>query len=1094
MTDLQAEVRRLRARVAELERAAGLFDRLPVALTLYDHELRYVRVNEAFAALYDRAPEEFVGRTIWEMAPEVAPRLVPHYRRVLATGLPAPDLEVRGEFPPGSGTLRDLIVGFYPIADAAGAPRGVGAAVTDVTALKRAEARFSDLLDANVIGVGLRDAGGRIVQVNDALLDLLGYTRADFEAGAVPWAELTPPEYYASDEKAVAQTLAAGRCTPYEKEYLRRDGSRVPVLVGGGALGERRDTGVFFVVDLSDRRRAEAALAASEARLRAAVAAAQMGTWRWDIDAGVASYDAGLNALFGRPAEPSTDPAGKFLERLHPDDRPVVAARLRAALEQGADFDVDYRVALGEGRVRWLRDVGRLVRDEDGRPLYMTGACMDITAHKAAEAERARLLDASSFLAEASRVLASSLDYETTLASVADLAVPRIADWCTIDIVDEGGTPRRLVVSHPDPAKVELAWELARRFPEDPATAGGPYAVIRSGRAELVSVITPELIRAMPHDPAYVRMVRELGLVSYMAVPLEARGRVLGAITFIAAESGRHFGAEDLALAEDLARRAALAVDNARLYREAQAAVRQQSVTLAMLDATLHSAPVGLCYLDRDLRYVRINQVLADANGLPVAAHLGRTVREVLPALAEQIEPLLRRVFETGEPVLDREVVDTERRGTPGRPEYWVVSFYPVTGPDGPVQWVGAVAVDMTDRRQAEEALRQAQKLESIGVLAGGIAHDFNNLLTGIMGNASLALRSLPPETLTRTAPLLEDVVRASERAADLTQQLLAYAGKGRFFVKPVELPALVREIGSLVRTSVPKKVALQLQLEACPPIEADASQLQQIVMNLILNAAEAIEDAPGVVTVTTGPVRLDAATARARFRGFDLAPGDYAQLEVRDTGCGMDAETLARIFDPFFTTKFTGRGLGLAAALGIVRGHHGAIAVESAPGRGTTFTVAFPAIASAPPPAPTAPGGGAARAGGEGADARGVILVADDEEVVRRIARAVLEEQGFTVEVAGTGLEALERIRRAPRRFRLVLLDMVMPVMGGEEAIGQLQALTPDLPVIVTSGYGELEALRRFEGARIAGFLPKPFTARQLADAIRAALAAPAG
>jgi nitrogen-specific signal transduction histidine kinase/CheY-like chemotaxis protein len=401
------------------------------------------------------------------------------------------------------------------------------------------------------------------------------------------------------------------------------------------------------------------------------------------------------------------------------------------------------------------------------------------------------------------------------------------------------------------------------------------------------------------------------------------------------------------------------------------------------------------------------------------------------------------------------------------------------------VDWVGGVVLDVTERRQAEDALRQAQKLESIGVLAGGIAHDFNNLLTGIMGNASLALRTLPGDGAARAHPLLQDVIRASERAADLTQQLLAYAGKGRFFIQQVDLPALVREISGLVRTSIPKKVALQLHTGACPPVEADASQLQQVVMNLVINGAEAIGDAPGVVTVTTGARRCTAAELRRRFPGADLPAGEYVQLEVRDTGSGMDAATRARIFDPFFTTKFTGRGLGLAAVLGIVRGHRGAIAVESATGQGTTFTVVLPAAEALAPAAP-APVDAAVEPTGAGD-----VLVVDDEEVVRRLAQSALEEYGYGVVVAGHGLEAVDLVRRAPDRFRAVLLDMTMPVMNGEEAIGHLQRLRPDLPVIVSSGYGEVEALRRFEGARVAGFLQKPYTARQLADAVRAALAA---
>jgi signal transduction histidine kinase/CheY-like chemotaxis protein len=413
-----------------------------------------------------------------------------------------------------------------------------------------------------------------------------------------------------------------------------------------------------------------------------------------------------------------------------------------------------------------------------------------------------------------------------------------------------------------------------------------------------------------------------------------------------------------------------------------------------------------------------------------------------------------------------------------------IVSYYPVRGAAGAIDYVGLVVADITERKRAESAVRHAQKLESIGVLAGGIAHDFNNLLTGIMGNASLAGRVLSPGSAARAAPLLNDVVRAAQRAADLTSQLLAYAGKGRFFIRKVELGTLAGEISSLLRSSIPRKVELRLTVDpATPAVEADASQLQQLVMNLVLNGAEAIGDESGSVTVNVYEMEVGAADATARFGAFALVPGRYAALEVTDTGCGMDDATLAQIFDPFFTTKFTGRGLGLAAALGIVRGHHGGIAVRSAPGQGTTFTVVFPgANADDAAAAPPAANGG--DAGGEG-----LVLVVDDEDVVRRTARLTLDEFGYAVLTAADGAEAVEVFRKYGKRIGLVVLDLTMPVMGGEETITHLRAIDPGIPVLVMSGYGEAETMRRFDGTPADGFLQKPFGAPQLAAAVRAML-----
>ena len=382
-------------------------------------------------------------------------------------------------------------------------------------------------------------------------------------------------------------------------------------------------------------------------------------------------------------------------------------------------------------------------------------------------------------------------------------------------------------------------------------------------------------------------------------------------------------------------------------------------------------------------------------------------------------------------------------------------------------------------RRELEDQLRQAQKLESIGLLAGGVAHDFNNLLTGILGNASLALEVMDPPEPART--MLNDVIRASERAADLTRQLLAYAGKGRFVIQRLNLSDVVREISDLIRTSIPRRVDVRLELDDdLPAIEADPSQIQQLVMNLVINAGEAMEEGSGTVLVRSSVRQFDRdATQRC---GVKLRPGRYILLEVEDTGCGMDEDTVERIFDPFFTTKFTGRGLGLAAVQGIVRAHRGAVQVFSAPGAGTTFRILLPAAASTAVDL--------ARANHETVtptfNGFGTVLVVDDESLVRRTARGALERHGYRVVEASNGREGLDALRRSPREFSLVVLDLMMPVMGGEEAFGEMKKVRPDLPIILSSGYDEQDATRRFAGKGVSGFIQKPYTASRLAGKIR--------
>ncbi|MFL5491663.1 MAG: PAS domain S-box protein [Gemmatimonadales bacterium] len=386
-------------------------------------------------------------------------------------------------------------------------------------------------------------------------------------------------------------------------------------------------------------------------------------------------------------------------------------------------------------------------------------------------------------------------------------------------------------------------------------------------------------------------------------------------------------------------------------------------------------------------------------------------------------------------------------------------------------------------QRENEAALQQAQKLESIGVLAGGIAHDFNNLLTGIMGNAGLARRALNTGKSEQAASLLGDVLSASQRAADLTRQLLAYAGKGRFVIASVDLCKLVSEVSTLIRASISKKISLVIDVpEDCPLVEADRAQLQQLVMNLVINGGEAIGDDPGTLTVRVRTEHFSERRERPRAEGFPIVTGEYVRIDVTDTGAGMDPETRNRIFEPFFTTKFLGRGLGLSAALGIVRGHRGAISVRSAPGRGTTFTVLLPV-----PREPRGPervsGHFVAEHGLQGV---GTILVADDEEGIRVLVSNVLGEAGYTVELAEDGQQVVERLRDLGDDVRLILLDLTMPELGGAEAASELRRMQPNTPIIAMSGYGDIEVLQQFSEAGVDEFLPKPFTPEELAAKVR--------
>ena len=424
----------------------------------------------------------------------------------------------------------------------------------------------------------------------------------------------------------------------------------------------------------------------------------------------------------------------------------------------------------------------------------------------------------------------------------------------------------------------------------------------------------------------------------------------------------------------------------------------------------------------------------------------------------------------------DRNEFEAECRLRSGEGTYrWnLLRAVPVSKDGQTLTWLGTFT-DMEEQKRAEQLLGQRQRLESVGLLAGGLAHDFNNLLVGIIGSASYTLDFLPHDHECR--PMLDIALKSGERAAHLIRQMLAYAGKGEFLVERVDLQDLVQKTWDLVRTSIPSGINVQfLTRQGLPPLLADGSQIEQIVMNLLINAAEAIPvDKPGRIIVRTD---LESLSHPLTTLTGDLEPGRYLLLEVRDNGSGMDEATKARIFDPFFTTKFTGRGLGLAAVQGIVRNNGGAILVESSADWGTSFKILLrPGVGAAAGPNvleidEARPGQSAG------------ILVVDDEDLVRTVAKGALERAGYAVETASSGAAAIAIVRRSAP-FSLILLDMGMPEMDGIQTLTEIRALGSDVPILLCSGYSEPEMRRRSEGLAVSGFVQKPFAARELRDCV---------
>ncbi|BAC91677.1 PAS domain-containing protein [Gloeobacter violaceus] len=794
------------------------------------------------------------------------------------------------------------------------------------TALCRSEARFRQLVAENLIAIGFGDCAGMIVEANDAFLQLVGYNREELAAGRVRWAQMTPPEYRERDEQAMAELASTGACRPYEKEYIHKDGRRVPILIGATLLegGERV---ACFVFDLGGHRRARADLERANERFQLAAKAAGCLVYDWDLEANRVEHAYGLLELLGYNAEEISEPAHLWwAEQIHPDDRERANAEVWAALQDaempnyaieyrvrnrqghhinvcdrgvvrrapdgrairvvgctldlsesknlearvrstdehyrflaesipqivwtarpdgaldyynrrwydytgltpqqsegwgwqpvlhpedldrclkywrqavatGSSYEIEYRFRrAGDGAYRWHLGRALPMRDREGQIVKWFGTSTDIDDQKRAAAELAAREQAQRFLAEAASILASSLDYTVTLDRVAQLTVPLLADWCSVDMVSEDGGIEKLVIAHVDAQKALQIRELQRRYPFDPREASGVANVLRTGRSEFYPKITDELLIAIARSPEHLELLRKAGFSAALLVPLTARGRTFGAITLVMSDSGRRYGRTDLALAEDLACHAAIAIDNARLYHQAWEANRIKDEFLATVSHELRT---------------------------PLNAILGWT--QIL-------------------------------------------------------------------RRRKLDAESQARALETIE--RNGRAQN----------------------------QLIEDILDVSR----------IITGKLKLDVRPLDLAAVIEEaLDSVCLASEAKHIALHCTLDAeAASVSGDPARLQQVVWNLLSNA----------IKFTPEGGRIDVRLA---------ADGASALLSVRDSGVGITPEALPYIFERFRqadgsnTRAFGGLGLGLAIVRHLVELHGGTVTAHSdGPGRGALFAVRLP-------------------------------------------------------------------------------------------------------------------------------------------------------
>lgn len=669
--------------------------------------------------------------------------------------------------------------------------------------------------------------------------------------------------------------------------------------------------------------------------------------------------------------------------------------------------------------------------------------------------ERTQALESRSLQLQAAAVVArdatNSGDMDELLRRSVDLVRERFGFYHVgIYLVDEDGRYVKLQAATGETGQQMLA-------KNHKLVVGGPSMVgYVSQNGE------PRIALDVEADPIHWRNPLLPQTRSEIALPLKVGPEIIGVLDVQSLREAA-FDEEDVTILQTLADLLAVTIMRMRLFEQTQATLEKRLQTI------LAHAPLGLFSCDKTgaLTFIE-GKGVSSLDEWPDHL-LGGPVVDLFPddpVFAHDVQRALAGEAFTAFIENDDLV--------------WEIRYTPLHDLNGFLTGVIGVVSDVTEGKRIEKALYEGQKLESLGIMAGGVAHDFNNLLVAIMGHTSLALTQLPAQSPAHSA--VKKAVGAAERAADLTRQLLAYSGRGHFEVLPLDFNELVRDNLHLLQVAVPKWVHLNADMAASLPlILADAGQMQQVIMNLILNAAEAIEDSPGTVTVATAVQDVDDQLSTAwQYTSPGLAPGAYVTLTVADTGKGMDATTLAKIFDPFYTTKKTGHGLGLAAVLGIVRGHKGGVCVYSEPENGTIFKLLFPVsqqeaahACSAAPSANPDP-------------SLGAVLVVDDEGFIREAVTDILELEGLNVITAANGHQAVSLYQNQADDIALVLLDLSMPGMSGEDTFHALRQINPEVRVILSSGYNKTDIGGRFTGNEFVGFIQKPYRAEKLVAEIK--------
>ena len=886
--------------------------------------------------------------------------------------------------------------------------------------------RFREVFENAPTAMALVDLDGTVFDVNAALCSIRNIPREQLVGRT--FSKFSHPDDLDAGLERLAQ-LREKKSGSYrvERRFVGPGGDTIWTTSSVSLVRDDAGEPLYFIVqiqDVSEQKRTEQALAEANQRFEGAFEDAPFGVAIGDLEGTYIDVNPAMCSMLGYTREQLLGKTTRDIT--HPDDTEETDEQLEQLVEKGGGrYTIEKRYMHADGHPVWVRTTVSLMRGTAGEPLYYIGHAEDISERK--RSERA--------LVEANQRFVGA--FENTPIGMA--------------LVDTGGnylevnpalcrilgyTRERLLetdfqtVTHPDDRAVGAEYMRGQLAGEQP-----PYwfekRYIHADSHEVWTRILSSLVRDERGEPLYfVTQVEDISERKRMEEEIRRATTVLEEAQQLASVGGWEWSVREnrLYFSPALRRIAGIADDETPGVETVWEHMRNE-----------------------DMEWLVPQVERAIGRNEPFQAEF----RYVLPDGRERTMNL-------------RGLVEPDEEGSPLR----VV---------GVVQDVTERVEVEAARRQLEAQMQEAQRLESLGVLAGGIAHDFNNLLVGILGNAGLAALELPPGSPTRL--LIDQIEIAARRAAELTKQMLAYSGRGQFVVRLLDMREVVRDTATLLESAISKNVKMTFEFaDDLPSVRADVAQMRQLIMNLITNASDAIGEAPGEIAVRIGARAIGAAELAGYTLSEGLTESTYVSIEVADDGSGMDAETLAKIFDPFFTTKFSGHGLGLAAVLGIVRGHHGAIKVWSELAKGSRFSLLLPAVEDEPAPVDEA----SLDLSWTGS---GTVLVVDDEEIVRRAARRILGNGGLKIVEASNGQEALEIFRNEPGAYQVALVDLVMPGMTGAELVEALRVLRPDLPVVFSSGY-DARALAESAGRGAkTSFLEKPYRAQDLLNSVRLAM-----